>query len=530
MVKMNTEMKSVQVYRRGAAAERKGSVSLPEGRTRVQIAGMSEYADFDSLKLFFPEKVTGNNIRVIDPAVEYGDEEKPSEKLAERITLIDQEKEVLSEQIRLWKENGTFGGKAKADISNVESYIEKLPERIMTITKKIMDLDREKKALQKDLNKALEEERKPLIEADLYASEAGTYPFAVQYYDNAAYWNPVYEIHTAGKGEDIEFRLRAQITQTTGEDWKNVAVSLYTGNPSVSNSLPEIAPVYLEIRPEFKARTMNSTMMMGMQMAGSAAPMMAMEDSAVEETVSFKRIETPEAEVNDNETMTEYALSEPRDIFTGDEGTIADLQTFRIPAEYQLIAVPKKENHAYLCAEIKTEDLPVMIAGTAGVYLNDAFTGNVSVSPDMTEEKFRISLGRDERVQIQRKELRKKSASALIRNQKTVEHEYEIIVTNRKSEEIKVSVTDQIPVSRDKTIVVETLKTDGGKADETTGLVKWELTLAPQETRSVHLAYRTGWPKDKDLQEVRGASSRYCPQCGARVTGRFCPECGSVCE
>ncbi|HBE10218.1 MAG TPA: hypothetical protein DCY81_06760 [Lachnospiraceae bacterium] len=35
--------------------------------------------------------------------------------------------------------------------------------------------------------------------------------------------------------------MKAQIRQSSGEDWKQVKVTLYTGNPSVSNALPEIS-------------------------------------------------------------------------------------------------------------------------------------------------------------------------------------------------------------------------------------------------------------------------------------------------
>ena len=35
-------------------------------------------------------------------------------------------------------------------------------------------------------------------------------------------------------------------------------------------------------------------------------------------------------------------------------------------------------------------------------------------------------------------------------------------------------------------------------------------------------------PKDKEITERGGGGVKYCPHCGAVVTGRFCPECGSV--
>ena len=108
---METSIKSVQIYRSGAAVERRGSMTLQKGLNKVSISGLSNSADTASLRLFFPEGVSGNNIRTVNPAFDDQEEDKPSASVAEKISLIEQEKEILNEQIRLWKENGTFTGR-----------------------------------------------------------------------------------------------------------------------------------------------------------------------------------------------------------------------------------------------------------------------------------------------------------------------------------------------------------------------------------------------------------------------------------
>ena len=87
---------------------------------------------------------------------------------------------------------------------------------------------------------------------------------------------------------------------------------------------------------------------------------------------------------------------------------------------------------------------------------------------------------------------------------------------------------DQIPVSQDKDITVETLELSGFSLDKETGFLTKEIPLAAGETVTTTLSYKVAWPKDKRISETRRPSRRFCPTCGAAVTGQFCPECGSI--
>ena len=80
-------------------------------------------------------------------------------------------------------------------------------------------------------------------------------------------------------------------------------------------------------------------------------------------------------------------------------------------------------------------------------------------------------------------------------------YEYKIVVTSRKEEAVPVTVTDQIPVSDEKTITVDAVELSNGKLEAGTGLIRWDLELEPKETKTLKLAYNVAWPKDKLTQE-----------------------------
>ena len=207
---------------------------------------------------------------------------------------------------------------------------------------------------------------------------------------------------------------------------------------------------------------------------------------------------------------------------------MADLSEKQIECEYHVVTVPKKDTGAYLAAAVRTADLEDVLHSRAAVYLKDTYAGEVVINADLTKDTYELSLGRDETVSVRRNQTRKYTSSVLLKNQYKTEYAYETAVVSNKQKPCKVTVIDQIPVSEEKTIIVEKTELSGGKLNEETGEVVFEAELAPGESRTFTLAWNVLRPKDKEIVEAEApAASGFCPVCGAKVFGRFCPECGA---
>jgi len=63
-------------------------------------------------------------------------------------------------------------------------------------------------------------------------------------------------------------------------------------------------------------------------------------------------------------------------------------------------------------------------------------------------------------------------------------------------------VKDQYPVSSDKEIEVELLQSDKAKVNTETGILTWQMKLAPGETKKVRISYRVKHPKDKVIENL----------------------------
>ena len=533
---VKTDVKEVQVYRRSATITRGGEAILKQGRNIIFIAGMTASADQDTFRLKFPEGIRAINIQIVNisAAVDRSElaslaAEKKIMELSDRISTCEMMRE-------LRKANSDFSNRSDVSIEDQENAMAELPGQMLLLHKQIEELKEEKYKIEEEHKKAVAEEEKPLIMAEIEAEAEGTVPFLLLYQDSECFWNPKYEIQYINDKEPLDVKMKAQIRQSSGENWKQVKVTLYTGNPSVSNALPEMSTIELSFFDMAKPRIMAKGN--GRAMGAMCAPG-AMADTAdgmmdgealmgMSMPVNMLKMDT--AIVSEEETMTAFSLPNRRDILSDTDGNIADLQSFTVKAFYHVLSIPSVDNSAYLTAEIVASDWPLPPA-SASIYLGDTFAGDVFVDADSDTNLFNLSLGKDERINVVRNENPKKTQDVFLKGTKRQLCGSEIRLVNTSGDTVKVIVKDQIPVSSDKAITVETTELSNGLLEEETGEVKWELDAEPDKTVELKLEYNITWPKDKRITESRRVMktiTKFCQNCGRPVTGRFCPECGAV--
>ena len=499
-----TKLTAAAVYRNGCIAKRSGKVYLQKGAQTIRLEGLTNGVDESTLRLAVPAGVSGSNVQVEHPTREQQTE--ALKELAQKVADVQNKIASQEKMAALWEANADFSQKESLSVGEMSAYLEKLPERLEAVAAAITALKEKKAELDKKYAEAKKKAALPYVTAELNAPADGEYPVELTYRENQAWWNPVYEIHTGDGSDSLKLRMRAKICQRTGEDWAGAVLTLYSGNPSVSGTIPEMYPVHLRIYepPVYNKRR---TMGLGGMMKAAAR----MDEMVVEECEACEDAEAPMMAMNavysgsgtatKGETMTEYALSGSWDIRTGQE-IICDIKTDDLPCRYHVVAVPKLSDEAYLAAEVATSLLEEMQGTPAAVYLKGTFAGNVILEPDMTKDNYDLSLGVDETVKVKREQKKKYTSNVLLKGQKKTEYEYEITVSSRKDKEIPVTVSDQLPISDEKTIVIEPLELSGAEKEEDTGFLHWNFKLAPGETKSVKLAWTVAWPKDKQTEEV----------------------------
>lgn len=524
IMNISTVPYAVSVFRRGCTVKTKGTAELPAGVSHVKIEGLSAGADASSVRLLLGEAVHGSNVQVSWP-----DEEEEKARFAEidrKIARNAAKLDACALQEKLWKENTVFSGSERFDLKMLEEYADAIPSRLEKIFCEKQELEQEKENLLEERRKLEQGNARPYAEADIECAEACVCPVELEYYDPRASWDPSYEIRAEEEDQPLTVRLRANIRQTTGMDWKELNLSLFTGTPGVTAAIPEFRPIRLQFaeppKALFKAR---GPMMMSAMAKGAGN--MAMEDTAMMAVAEVQE-ETADAEVH--ETMREYVLKGTRTILSGHSDEHADLNVRKLSCRYHAVTLPGMSDSAYLAAEVKSEDIQDLLDCTASLYLKGTYTGETTIRPDLGKETYDLSLGRDETIRVKRVETKKYTSNVLLKGQLKTEYEYEIQAVSMKPKACQMTIIDQIPVSSDKAIIVEPGNLSGAKADAETGEVRWEFELKPQENVTRTLGYTVYRPKDKQITEVSApvAGRTFCKTCGAPLHNlKFCPECGS---
>ena len=495
-----TAVKEVSLYRNGCLVKRRGIVELINGKQTVVFENIPDSIDPSTVRLALPEGVTGTNIQTETLTAQQ--KQEATAEIRKKIARIDKSIEIKNAQIEMLNANADFSAKENVNMNDVVSYIVSLPNHLEGLYDEIEELNEKKKELtkqQQDLQKLTNCFR---IRADITADKEGKCPVELRYYDRNRWWNPVYEIYTSEEEDKLSIKLKADIHQNSIENWEDVRMTLFTGNPQISGNIPQLYPQYLNFYEPRMYKTSARNAVMGAKVAMQAEMMVDEECEACEDTaempVMFDAVSNSRAVAVQNDTMMEYELDGLWTV-TNENSTNADLQITEIPCRYHVVCVPKGDEFGYLAGEVKTTDIENILQTEASIYHKGTYLGNVFINADLTKDTYDISLGRDESVRVKREQKKKYTSSVLLKGQKKTEYEYQIKVTSAKNKVCRLTLIDQVPVSQDKTIVVERDNISGGSFDEKSGQVKWDFDLGPSETRTFDLSYSVAWPKDKSL-------------------------------
>jgi uncharacterized protein (TIGR02231 family) len=510
-----SKVAEVKVFLSGAQVSRAASATVPTGTSNLVFTGLAEGLDPQSIQ------VTGKggySILSVNHRINYLTEspkKKEIEELQARIKKLDKDwayekamQDVWVNEEQLLGKNSSVGGQQNgltaAQLTAVNDYVRQ--RLIATKTnwlaqqEKLTAMQEEKQKLAQQMQQHQAQAPRPtsevVVEISSTVDVAAT--FTITYFVGNAGWLPAYDLRAKGVSQPIELMMKAQVSNSTGEDWTKVELSLNSGNPTLGGVMPALNPwmlyIYQPQRMQAVSGRATRTRSADSEFLGAPPSMDMQRESRLKEdqAASYQMASA----ITPRTTTTEYSIATPFTIPADGKPHMVGVQTQSIAATYKHYATPKLDKDAFLYARTTGwEDLN-LLPGEANVFFEGTFVGQSYLQLDQPKDTLEISLGRDKGVVVERVKRKTTNEKAIVGGKRTITVGWDLTVRNTKGTAVDLEVRDQFPLSPQSEIEVKLLDKGGATVDEQKGLLTWNQRIEPKATKKLGFSYEVKHPKD----------------------------------
>lgn len=335
------------------------------------------------------------------------------------------------------------------------------------------------------------------------APQAGRIDLALAYSVPGASWTPSYDARVQSAERSVSLGYFGIVRQNTGEDWKNVTLTLSTARPGLGGAAPQIEPWSLDVYSDVEYARQDAmykaeAQAKRRQAAPAAVNMQTLTSNLVANEIQVTGAIIAQATVETAATSASFRIATASNIPSDNSPQKVPVTTARLAAAPEYLTVPKLQATAYLTAKVfNNTDFP-LLAGAMNVFLDGTFVATSQLRTVMAGEKFDLALGADEGISVKHRRVKKFTEDTGLTNSgKRVTYEYLLTVQNNKKTAERVIVADQVPLSRNEKIVVKLLSPDAREVKPTDeGTLKWTLDLKPAEKRELTVKFTVDYPND----------------------------------
>ena len=521
------QIESARVYNNAAELSHKTTAEIAAGTSEIVITNVANYLNESTIQIRVPKYVTVMSVQFTNAYVEEYDNNQDSPLIKPVKEEIEKKKAALdalenritseSKSVELLDRNKSMENAQNFSVTELAKLLDFYKTKRTELTDSIDKLYHQKEILEEEL-KALKgkltfnetsEEKTSLgkLIINVMSSQAGSIPLEISYLTNQATWQPSYEMRIDKINAPIQMLYKAEVVQNTGIDWKNVKLSLTSGQANQNTIAPELNTWFVDyynnaddMALEEMAVTNYSTTSKEIQGRPNATFIQTLQAQ-----VPGLNVETGYStlddytQINESQLNVTFDIDIPYTILSNGKQHSVSLKEVSVPATYAYLTIPKLDNNVYLVAKIKDYNQYNMLAGQANVVFDGMYVGKTFINPNSYKDELQLSLGKDPNISVDRKVVSDKSGTKMLSSKKEQNFTYEITARNNKKENIELLVEDQIPVSKNKNIEISLTDKKGADYDEETGKLSWTINLKPNNTEKIRFGYQVKSDKNQDL-------------------------------
>ncbi|MEO6280931.1 DUF4139 domain-containing protein [Roseateles sp.] len=315
-------------------------------------------------------------------------------------------------------------------------------------------------------------------------------------------WAPSYRalLDTASGALNLE-RL-AQVSQQSGEDWKNVKLRLSTAQVAQKVGQNPPWPWKLDLastRPSAPALAAPETVVVTGQRASlSSAQLIKQNADEVVESINLSVFEGSHA--------TEFALPLRVNIDSGTQRASLALGSEKLQARVLARVQPQSEAAAYLVADA-AKPAGAWPRGALQLVRDGALVGSSTLNVAGSDDRLELPFGRDDAVRVQIEPEQRNAANTGFIGARA-EHRYARawVVENKHTAPVTLQLIEAAPVSQHEDIKVQAQFSPAPTTQawrKQPGLVLWELPLAAGASQRFTADYVISAPKEAQVTGLR---------------------------
>ena len=527
----------VTVYAQGAQMHHKANYSVNAGVTEIIIEGISAFIDAKSIQV----KGTGDLV-LLDtkfsfyyPQPTNALNQGTSLKIKRDIQLLEDSLRVMDFDIRdiqdeinvlnasksIIASNGMVRsiGKVNDSINLLKQTIEYYTLKMNELNKKIIVLEkkRQEKAFRKiametrltDLknyqnnNGEIENNKSPIprITITVSAKSPVTGKLNFSYVVSNAGWTPIYDLRSDASTGKIELTYKAEVFQSSGLDWDNIKLNISTNNPYVNKTKPTLNPWYIDYNI-YKSENRKGKMDKLQEVQITSQALFNRGYAYSEDMDDEKNIMGADqfTTVVHHLISAEFKIDLPYSIKSNNEKHMVLIKTANLDTKFKYYSVPKLDASVYLVAQMTKLDELQLVPGQANIFFDGSYIGETYIDPTTMDDTLNLSLGKDPSIVVKRTLLKKELKDRIIGDKRERTFAYSIEISNQKSSSIEIVIQDQLPITQNADINIESDNFAKGRFDERTGLLEWSFILKAKENKVIDYNFRVKHAKDKNLE------------------------------
>jgi uncharacterized protein (TIGR02231 family) len=530
----------VTVFPDRALVQRRGTATLEPGAHTLVIGGLPENLERDSVRASgtgpagarIERLDVAPEIHAVTPETEVRALEQEIEDLRDQLRLIETRQQANANQ-QEWLNK--LGEQSATDMARGLAFNRLKPEdcgafftfatdQARSLNEAKLDLDKQHTRLERELQakqRALAQVNgwrgtdRVAATVEVTMTESGIFTLELSYVLPGASWTPQYDVRVDDERNQVTLTYQGLVSQSTGEDWQQVDLTLSTARPSQATRVPELDPWYLNAwtPPILRAAKKSRALSFGAAASLPAPQPMAGGYGAPSGEVmrDFDQLLTePEEKVAEEAGIATASVEQSGGALLFHIGHNADIPSDGsphtvaiarddLPCAFDYVTAPVIDPVAHQRATITNRTERVLLPGKAHIFHGEAYLGVTSIEKIAPNEEFKLFVGIDDNISVKR-DLEEKDVdkgTVLQTNLRRITYTYRMKVRNYHAAPAQITLRDRLPVAQHERIKVRLLEMRP-QPDERTRLdiLKWEFTLPPDQERVFDVRFSVEYPRD----------------------------------